>query len=464
MDHDDNARADSSSGFIHLAYDKFIQEYSGKHTAPPPEQPVILSSSMLPLPGQLFFAAASAPDLEEEVADFQGQHHVAIKNDHGKFDYSLHFGGQDHLLFQTAASEAGLKDASQKLAAMVTAEESDLNKEFHVTFAKSGDDVDFQKPDADSSPSAHMVKARDPELFELEGIKSALQQSLPSNIGADGHTGVKFYCLTEKQITGIDPLATFQMDRSGNPSVYLWPAMSDLTRVTEQDLTAKERSLSWVDRHRPDSLEGAITHELGHHQFAKLGYNANAKVSEVDRDLSPSGAALVQRMGWVRRLDEKDADYNWLLEGKHKDLNGNNASYLPESNGLFFEFMRKQKEGGIVNSAGKVVPADQGQRLSEDAMRQEAVIKPPTWYFEAPEEEYAESVKLFRLGGDNRKALLDDSRTLYAIIKQNDQREIDQAYGKNADGTSKLLRDLDGHLVPDTAANRKRIAAFESGN
>src|SRR5262249_6080369 len=149
-------------------------------------------------------------------------------------------------------------------------------------------------------------------------------------------------------------------------------------------------------------------------------------------DLSPSGERLAAKMGWVRRQDEKDADYNWLLEGKSKDQDGRNATYLPYSNIFAFSFNRWKREGGAVDKNGKVVPADRVQSLTEDAMRKEALVTPPTWYFEKPEEEYAEGVKLFRLGDGARKDLQKDSPTLYAIIKENDQAEIDSAFGKKS--------------------------------
>jgi exonuclease VII small subunit len=58
-------------------------------------------------------------------------------------------------------------------------------------------------------------------------------------------------------------------------------------------------------------------------------------------------------------------------------------------------------------------------------MMAEALVTPPTFYFENPAELYAEGMKLYRLSASAREHLEKVSPRLYEIIKRDNQREID---------------------------------------
>ena len=365
-------------------------------------------------------AATPTPNLNQLETAFEQDHKVKIANENGKFSYSMQYGGAVHKLFETTADSAGLDSASAKLKSLVMAEENSLSATYHVSFGKAGEVVDDQRESADSKPLPHKVLARDPELFELEGIRAALEKSGTSNIARDGTTGVKFYSLTEKPILGIDSYATFQPDKDNTPSVYLWPKFKDVEIATEKDRnTAADKPFS--DGNRPESVEGAMIHELGHHQFMKLGFDP--KHSSNDVAALAAETELFKKMGWVPRLDEKNTDYNWLMIGKSKDADGNNATYLPDFTGMFFSFGRWAQKGGPTNADGKPGPADKMQKLNEDEMVQEAKVTPPTWYFENPEEEYAEAVRMYRMSDESRAYLQKHSPDLYDLMKVEDQKE-----------------------------------------
>ncbi|HEY9676423.1 MAG TPA: hypothetical protein V6C76_00370 [Drouetiella sp.] len=372
---------------------------------------------------------------------FSEEHKIKISTEHDKFVYSMQYGGAQHKLFETSADQKGLDSASTQLKSLVADEEKSLSAAYKVSFAKAGEFVAKQKETSESPDSANAVVARDPELFELKGIRAALEKSGPSNVAADGKTGVKFYELTDRVITGIDSLATFQQDKDNKPSVYLWPKFQSLDFATEADRTPDQR-LPFTDGNRRESVEGAVIHELGHHQFSKLGYdpktNPNALASETK---------LFERMGWKKRLDEKDSDYNWLLQAKEKSDNGQPATYLPEFTGMFFSFGRWRQVGGPENEQGHLGPADKMQRLGESEMEAHARVKPPSWYFESPEEEYAKAVRAFRTSTESRAALQKNSPELFTLMKENDQREINQLYGTNSDGTPKKTRNENGEIV-----------------
>jgi hypothetical protein len=384
------------------------------------------------------------PTLAQLESTFAQEHKVKISNENGKFSYSMQYGGTTHKLFETSADKAGLDSASTKLKSLVGAEESSLNATYHVTFAKQGEVVDSQRETSESAPLPHKVMAREPELFELEGIRAALEKSGPSNIASDGKTGVKYYAMDEKPILGIDSYATFQPDKDNKPSVYLWPKFREIDLATENDRPASANQ-SFNDGNRPESVEGAMIHELGHHQFLKLGFDPKHASNEAASLAAET--ELFKKMGWVKRLDEKDSDYNWLLVGKSTDANGQPATYLPDFTGMFFSFGRWAQHGGPTDAQGQTVPAQNMQKLSEDEMVKEAKVTPPTWYFENPEEEYAEAVRMFRMSTESRQYLQTHSPALFDLMKVEDQKELDQLYGKNADGTSKKVRASNEEIV-----------------
>jgi len=399
--------------------------------------------------------------LQQEMQSFSAQHKVNVVEEKGQFVYRINSNGKSSDLFRTAASESGLVDGERKLAALVQAEQGNLKSTYKVDFAPAGEVVGNVRANVYSAAGSDQIKARSPELFELLGLQSALEKSVPGNIGQDGKP-IKFYFLADKLIQSLNPLATYQTDKDGRSSVYIWPAMADIKSITEADLSASERRLPFTDPSRPDSIASALTHELGHNQFAKLGYNRQGAFTDGQTELTDKGIKLVNEMGWRRRRDEKDADYNWFLLGKSKDDNGQPSTYMiSNTTGMMWQFARWRLDGGAVDAQGKVVPADKGQTLSTTDMAKEAAVPLPTGYFENPEEEYAEGVKLFRLGPDGRSALRDTSPILYKIIERNDQSEINQSFGAAANGTSIKVRDISGDIVDNSIEEQKRLASFD---
>jgi hypothetical protein len=140
---------------------------------------------------------------------------------------------------------------------------------------------------------------------------------------------------------------------------------------------------------------------------------------------------------------------------------GHHATYRPESIAGLHLYTRWRQTGGEENTQGVKVPAGQGEKFNESEMIKNAYIKPPTWYFVDPDEEYAESVRLYRTGESARRSLYRDSRTLYDLIKKNDQTEINNTFGMNVDGSPNQIRSVEGVLVPNDAPQRRLINEFE---
>ncbi|MBS2009175.1 MAG: hypothetical protein JST01_19130 [Cyanobacteria bacterium SZAS TMP-1] len=460
----DAANFSEQSGIGAGAYVKWQSEYQNFSRAEQPPflaRPAMVDAQASPL--SVLEIAGDKP-LREHVRVFGEGHKLDLSIDGNQIVYRMAASGSERELFRTDASEVGLARGDALLKALVVKEKQNLSDRYNISFAAEGEFVGNLRADAYSKPGAEIVTAREPELYELEGMKAALEKSVPGNLGQDNATGVKFYFLNGKLIQSLNPMATFQPDKNGKSSVYVWPGMANLDRITEADLTAAERSLAYTDPRRPESVASAITHELGHNQFAKLGYNHPKPSNDGTTDLTVRGEKLFNQMGWRRRRDQADADYNWFLAGKSRDDNGQPATFMPSnSTGMMWQFERWRLDGGAVDKNGKVVPADKAQFLSTEEMAKEAQVPLPTSYFENPEEEYAESVKLFRLGEESRMALRDSSPMLYKIVEQNDQLEINLAYGVDGSGAVKMVRDIDGRLVANSVDAQRRLAQFDSG-
>ena len=391
-----------------------------------------------------------SPDLQKSIDAFAAQHHLEIKNTNGSLNYTMNVYGQTHVLFRTDASEYGLRDATTRLYSLTNSKQKALEATYGVSFAASGTPIDYQRDSATSPASRRVIYSGSPELFQLIGIESALAKSAPTSLADARGNGLKLYFLPEKVQLDKTGDASYQIDRSGNPSIYFFPSFDSITKATEQDLTPAEARLSFADPKRPNSVEAALIHELGHYQFAKFGFNRTAE-----------GEILQSNMGWVRNQDFNNPKVEWLLLGKAADKDGSNSSYLADKPGPNATWSRTKPDGSAIDSTGRRVPPAQAEKLDATQLRTRALVKPPTSNFDNPEEEYAETVKMLRLGARSRRELIRESPLLYDMVKANDQREIDHKYGNETDGTPKVVRAPSGELVPNSVAARTEIDTFE---
>jgi len=99
--------------------------------------------------------------------------------------------------------------------------------------------------------------------------------------------------------------------------------------------------------------------------------------------------------------------------------------------------------------------------LDTEKMRERALIKPPTFYFDNPLEVAAEGLSLLRAGAATRAALLKGSPKMYTFIRELDQADIDLSYGTVTGGGSKMVRLPNGRLAANDTASRHAIADFE---
>lgn len=184
-----------------------------------------------------------------------------------------------------------------------------------------------------------------------------------------------------------------------------------------------------------EGLEGTLLHEFVHHE---QGQRYGHQTQWGGRNSTPEARELAGRLGWV---------YNPALK-EHLLLDQNGGQWRYDEN----------KDNWFKHRG-----ANTSERLTNQQMKERALIKPISDYFPYPYEHHAEGLAMFRMGvgedpkAGDRRTLAQTSPELYKIIKQHDQEAIDRKHG----GDSKEIRDLNGHLIPNTENNRRRILEAE---
>lgn len=193
-----------------------------------------------------------------------------------------------------------------------------------------------------------------------------------------------------------------------------------------------------------DAFKGTLLHELGHHEQGEAFGHRNEWIPS---DKCPPAKQLSESMGWVEgpRGTQLFLDKNG---GRWRNVDGDSARPW-------------------VYAGGGTRPPAGSERLTNEQMRERALVRPMTNYFPYPTEMHAESLAMFRMGPnqnrDNRgrDTLARESPALYDAIKRYDQAAIDQGLGRLPTGESRFIRDLDGKLVPNNSHTRQRIEEAE---
>lgn len=124
-------------------------------------------------------------------------------------------------------------------------------------------------------------------------------------------------------------------------------------------------------------------------------------------------------------------------------------------------WVRIDDKNQTLNKAGQPSPAAEAQTMDDIAMRNQALVRPPTFYFDNAAEMGAEGMAMFRGGVNERRQLAKESAVFYTFIKEQDQREIDLTWGKKH-GQPTMLRLPDGTIRRNDGAARKAIRDFEA--
>ncbi len=396
-------------------------------------------------------------DFDKEALEFATANGIAVEHSGNRLVFTLQ-AGKEISLFSVDATPKGLDAAKVKLAKLVEDKIKDLETNFGVAFTRDNEVVEKQwvKNDKGEWERGDEVKARTPYLNELYGIEAALYRAQPSHRAKGSATGIKFYFLLDDLTKGERPLATWRADRGGRPAIHYYPNSTHKRPVLETDAVFDPTQPLG---HSYGSIEALTLHEISHNHQNVIDW-WNSVESTVAGDI-----------GFVNIGKDDDGYAVWAIQSKNKDVNGDWHLYRKDAkSGLYYR----------CDSKGDKIAGE--KELTKSQVRKIARVQPMTYYFPSPSETYAESVMIYRLGGQYRASLLKESPELHALAKRLDQTEIDLIYGKETydqweqqqdqwgqifwvqvqHERSRYIRSAEGKLVSNTAANRDAVKRWEA--
>ncbi|MBS1996506.1 MAG: hypothetical protein JSS86_09360 [Cyanobacteria bacterium SZAS LIN-2] len=378
-----------------------------------------------------------APTSEKARNDWALEHQVQVRvGTNNDLVYSIAVNNKDVTLFSTKDSAEGLHLADKKIEHLTDEYRRELTHKYKVRFSHEGEDVEGQLSFDAQGKVRHgeMVHARAPRLLELANLKGALERGRPSQLlPNDNHQGLKFYFLKTPLRKDADDAAATHVahDKDGKAAIYVGPDGLGENLVVKD---GKQSFAGSIDEH-------VVLHELAHNSQARLGWLREKQFLTYSRALgfdpfvSPAGETI------------------FALRSKSGDL------YRVEPDSL--DWLSINDKGQYLDKNGQVSDLQNAARLDPGKMREAALVRPATFYFSNPLEMAAESLALFKEGKGERRKLLQESPELYRFTKDQDQKDINQSYGKNADGKPLYLRLPDGRLTLNNIQAEKLIADFE---
>lgn len=311
----------------------------------------------------------------------------------------------------------------------------DITEKYGVQFAKPGEKKDLNPPGTPRSEAEPPAIAGVPTVAELETLGNVLR-----NTPHENYKDMKMWFIRPDE-NQTDTLGAYTNDRMGGHQGCACHGKG--LKRTDGDMMVFP--MARQETKGVEGLEGTLYHELGHHeQFRRFTTSMAGETPA-----NPDAKKLMEDMGWQYSPRHKE----WLL----KD----------DSKGLWkFGQPKGPGEEPMWRWVGGEKPPDNQKRLYSDEMRERALVKPITSYFDNPGENHAEALAMFRIGVNDkpqggRQFLATESPKLYEVTKNYDQKIINDKFGKNSDGSPRMVRDLDGRVVENTEAVRARIQRQE---
>ncbi|MBU6453489.1 MAG: hypothetical protein KGS72_17045 [Cyanobacteria bacterium REEB67] len=366
---------------------------------------------------------------------FLDSHGITTVGEKGSYRYTMRFDGGVHEMATSAPTNKGLRTAGIELTKMVEQRKLDLASSFGVSIARGGEPIQYSH--GNDRPDEHFI-AREPRLPELAVLDRSLSKSLPGHLMPDGKTAAKFNFIADRDVERASFGGLFEF-QGGTPNIFLHNELLQNKPMTNRDPDWMKRE----DGTRRNSMETIVTHEIAH--------NGDHKVRSADKNFE---ANVREKLGWVRyRPGDFYEAGTHLLQGKEGGL----YSYSPAR----AQWTLTDANGEAIDRSG--APARPGEeiRYTNDEMRNRALVRPISNYFDRPTEMIMEGVAHYRTGGDTRAALLRTSPVLYEQVKRQDEQEIAMHYGRDAAGRSAMLRMPDGLLSPRSAESEAAVAKYE---
>ncbi len=219
----------------------------------------------------------------------------------------------------------------------------------------------------------------------------------------------------------------------------LLPQEARMPTVPELDALAKALRISEVSLPDKNQKKLEVFYSTGHnnwmgHQYDGLfvapGQTHPQPVILVAPDIDP----LRQVRVGVHEIAHLRQDTNWGSTSAVPRNVAEKLGWAPRSNLRTLDWGLKATNGNYYCFSGVAGEGEWNQcdtqrpMFSNDDMRQLALIKPATNYFDNPTEMDAETVTMFRMGAADRAALFKLHNGLYELAKEEDQRDIDRKY------------------------------------
>lgn len=371
--------------------------------------------------------------LEKARDEFALKHQILISQDATgrQLTYTVRSGESNIDILTSDNSREALATAEKQIEQLSKAKEQQLNTDFKLRFSQENEEVVGQLAIAPDGKISHgkMIYARAPFLSELYSIEGVMERATPSQLSKDGKEGVKFYFLKDS-LYQDDRGATatyIKSDKQDKPAIYVGKDGIGTT------LVKKGEQFEWqggLDAHM-------VLHEFSHNSQLRLGLAEEKRLIQFSNGC---GFAPFERPGTNETI--------WALRSKDGTL----YRYDKEIGG----WQQIDDKGNLVKSA-----ENKTEVLDDIDMAKLAEVRPPTFYFDNPLEMAAEGMAMLKEGASSRKELLIKTPVFYKFIKEQDQIDINLAFGLDTNGKAKLIRQPDGKLTANDEAAQKIILEFE---
>ncbi|MBX9939941.1 MAG: hypothetical protein K2Y32_11845 [Candidatus Obscuribacterales bacterium] len=392
-------------------------------------------------------------DLEAMATELAKRTRVQIVENDGRFSYILHAGGESKTLFTTTRDAKGLQEGEARIKELVTLKIKELGEEpLKASFALENELVEEQKSlSTNQSESKPLILSRSPQLVELHGIEAALKRSFPSHLAPGDKQGLKFYFLKAPLYKEELGFAYYATDKDKRKAIYFTPGATDNLRPTEKDAPSwASQSRFKKDGYYFDTIESLLIHELAHNHQERMGWeDQDSKVLDTMSDKlgfvktqDPQSGARVFYIKVARDKIEPQSKTETSTKSENQAESETQAEPLPTDPYVYFKverptnaklgkrWLRVDLQGQLLDQSGKAVSKlEEAHILSNKEIRAIALVRPATDYFDNPIEVFAESMRLYRMGGEARDLLYQESPLLYKITAEQDQAELDLYFG-----------------------------------
>ena len=299
---------------------------------------------------------------------------------------------------ETEGTSEVVRGRSRELSQVIARQEA-LTREFGIRFRRPGEQVEYDG-------RTHTL--RPPTMEELDCIQSVLRQNRQMNVRDMSFSFIQASSQTDNiGLWGVHR----HRGNNGSPEILLFPQCNVQIR-------------GW------NGLEGTLQHELVHHEqtlsWGEGNWGTGANRAATNRILRDFGWTYDEASGRYRLLDRDRGQWQYNRDsGRWDPMLGGTPT--PE------------------------------RSISNDEMRRRAQVHPSTSYFNLPWETHAEAQAMYR---QDPRQLFGEGAYLFNLMKRYDQDLINSRFGTQG-GQPRMIRGVNGDVVPNTAENRRSLRVRE---